>query len=94
MGTRVDDVDSRYCFLSLLPLILVRLMTCYELLLQALLVPEHVRRLLRLKANIIVSGLVNTYGLVSSLGLQSLVHGLLIPPRYWDDVRMFDRSRE
>jgi hypothetical protein len=66
----------------------------YQLLLQvqALLVPEHVRRLLRLKANIVISGLVDTYGLVSGLGLQSLVHGLLIPPRYWRDVRMFDRS--
>ena len=68
----------------------------YELLLQvqALLVPDHVRRLLRMKANIIISGLVNTYGVVSGLGLQSLVHGLLIPPRYWADVRMFDRTRE
>jgi len=65
----------------------------YELLLQvqALLVPQHVRSLLHLKANIIISGLVDTYGLVSSLGLQSLVHRILIPPRYWSDIRMFDR---
>jgi len=65
----------------------------YEVLLQvqALLVPKHVSRLLRLKPNLIVSGLVDTYGLVSSLGLQTLVHGLLIPPRHWDDVRKFDR---
>ena len=68
----------------------------YELLLQvqSLLVPEHVRRLLRLKTSIIMSGLVETYGIVSGLGLQSLVDGLLIPPRYWFDVRMFDRTRE
>jgi len=65
----------------------------YQLLLQvqALLVPKHVSRLLQMKPNPIVSGLVDTYGLVSSLGLQSLVHGLLIPPRHWDDVRKFDR---
>jgi len=65
----------------------------YELLLQvqALLVPKPVSRLLRLKPNVIISTLVDTYGLVSGLGLQSLVHGLLIPPRHWDDVRKFDR---
>ena len=65
----------------------------YELLLQvqALLVPVHVRRLLNLKPNAIISGLVDTYGIVGSLGLQSLVHGLLIPPRYWADVHRFDR---
>ena len=65
----------------------------YELLLQvqALLVPKQVSHLLRLKPNSIISGLVETYGLVNTLGLQSLVHGLLIPPRHWDDVRKFDR---
>jgi len=65
----------------------------YELLLQvqALLVPVHVRRLLHLKPNIVISGLVDTYGLVSSFGLQSVVHGLLIPPRHWAEVRRFDR---
>ena len=66
----------------------------YELLLQvqALLVPQHVRRLLHLNPNMIISGLVDTYGIVSSFGLQSLVHGLLIPPRYWSDVRKFDKN--
>ena len=65
----------------------------YQLLLQvqALLVPKPVSRLLQLKPNPIVSGLVDTYGLVSSLGLQSLIHGLLIPPRHWAEVRRFDR---
>jgi len=65
----------------------------YELLLQvqALLVPQHVRRLLRLRPNLIISGLVDTYGVIRSLRLQSVVHGLLIPPRHWDDVRKFDR---
>jgi len=65
----------------------------YELLLQvqALLVPKHVREVLRLKPNLIISGLVDIYGLVGGLGLQSLAQGLLIPPKYWNEVRGFDR---
>jgi uncharacterized protein (DUF2236 family) len=59
---------------------------------QALLVPDEVRRLLHLNANILISGLVQTYGIVNRFNLRSLVHGLLIPPRYWSDVRRFDRS--
>jgi len=65
----------------------------YELLLQvqALLVPKHVRGLLRLKPNPFISGLVDIYGLVGGLGLQSVVQSLLIPPKYWNEVRGFDR---
>jgi len=65
----------------------------YYLLLQvqALLVPEHVRQLLRLNANGLMSTLVQTYGIVTTLNLQSIVHTLLIPPRYWADLRQFDR---
>jgi len=65
----------------------------YELLrqVQELLVPQQVRRLLRLKPNLIVNGMVGTYGIVGSLGLQSIVHRLLIQPRYWSDIRRFDR---
>ena len=59
---------------------------------QALLVPPEVRRLLHLNSNKLIAGLVQTYGIVSSLNLRSLVHSLLIPPRYWPDVRRFDRS--
>jgi hypothetical protein len=59
---------------------------------QALLVPDEVRRLLHLNSNKLIAGLVQTYGIVRSLNLQSLVHGLLIPPRYWSDVRRFDRG--
>ena len=58
---------------------------------QALLVPAEVRRLLTLNVNRLVSGLVQTYGIVNSFNLQPLVHGLLIPPRYWSEVRRFDR---
>lgn len=65
----------------------------YHLLLhvQALLVPAEVRRLLRLSPNNLMRGLVQTYGLVSPLNLQSVVHTLLIPPQYWAEVRKFDR---
>lgn len=66
----------------------------YNLLLevQALLVPHEVRRLLRLNSNALISGLVQTYGIIGRGHLQSLVHTLLIPPRYWADVRRFDKS--
>ena len=59
---------------------------------QALLVPDEVRGLLRLNSNPLISGLAQTYGLIGTAPLQSLVHTLLIPPRYWSDVRAFDRT--
>lgn len=66
----------------------------YHLLLevQALLVPDHVRRLLHFNALPLLSSLVQTYGIIGRGHLRSLVHTLLIPPRYWPDVRRFDRS--
>ena len=65
----------------------------YHLLLQvqALLVPAEVRRLLHLSPNNLFSGFVSAYGIVELCNLQSVVHGLLIPPQYWDEVRRFDR---
>ena len=65
----------------------------YQLLLevQSVLVPEHVRRLLDFRSNKLISGLVGTYGIITGGHVRSLVHGLLIPPRYWSDVRAFDR---
>jgi hypothetical protein len=59
---------------------------------QALLAPSEVRRLLRLNSNPLISGMAQAYGLIDSVNLQSLVHTLLIPPRYWSDVRQFDRT--
>lgn len=56
---------------------------------QSLLVPNEVRRLLRINLNPLLSGVVQTYGVVGRGHLQSLVHTLLIPPRYWADVRNF-----
>jgi len=58
---------------------------------QSLLVPEEVRRLLHLNPNKLISGLAQTYGIVNTRNLQSLVHTLLIPSRYWSEVRRFDR---
>jgi hypothetical protein len=59
---------------------------------QALLAPPEVRRLLKLNSNPLISGLAQAYGMIDSGNLQSLVHTLLIPPRYWADVRNFDRT--
>src|SRR4030095_6728941 len=52
----------------------------YYLLLQvqALLVPDEVRRLLHLSPNNLLSGLVSAYGIVELCNLQSVLHGLLI----------------
>lgn len=59
---------------------------------QALLVPPEVRRLLRLNSSLLISGLARGYGLIDSGNLKSLAHTLLIPPRYWAEVRSFDRT--
>ena len=66
----------------------------YHLLLevQALLAPPEVRRLLHLNSNPLISGLAQAYGLIGIGPFQSLTHTLLIPPRYWAEVRAFDRS--
>lgn len=65
----------------------------YYLLLQvqASLVPDEVRRLLHLSSNKLMPSLVRTYGIVGEFNLQSVVHTLLVPPRYWADLRKFDR---
>jgi hypothetical protein len=65
----------------------------YHLLLQvqALLVPDHVCRLLRLSPNMLLGAVIPAYGIVEQCNLQSVIHGLLIPPRYWAEVREFDR---
>jgi uncharacterized protein (DUF2236 family) len=65
----------------------------YDLLLevQALLVPDEVRRLLHLSPNRLLPGLIWAYGIVERCNLQSVIHSLLIPPRYWAKVREFDK---
>ena len=59
---------------------------------QAALVPDEVRRLLRLRSNPLMSGVAQTYGIIGWGQVQSMVHTLLIPPRYWTDVRKFART--
>ena len=65
----------------------------YQLLLevQSLLVPAEVRRLLKLSPNFLLPGVIRAYGIVNRYNLQSVVHSLLIPPRYWAEVREFDK---
>ena len=65
----------------------------YHLLLQvqALLVPDEVRSLLDLSPNNLLPSLIRAYGIVERCNLRSVIHSLLIPPRYWAEVRKFDR---
>jgi hypothetical protein len=66
----------------------------YEILLQvqAQVVPDEVRKLLRLKRVDLLSQLIRSYSIVDWLGLQWLVEGVLIPPQYWGRVRELDRG--
>jgi ER-bound oxygenase mpaB/B'/Rubber oxygenase, catalytic domain len=54
---------------------------------QALLVPAEVRRLLHLNPSHLVSGAVQTYGIVRGSTLRSVAHTLLIPSRYWSELQ-------
>ncbi|MGH9934639.1 MAG: oxygenase MpaB family protein, partial [Blastocatellia bacterium] len=59
---------------------------------QAELAPEHVRRLLGLTSPPLLFEAFRAYGLFTRLNMQELVHWLLLPPQYVDEVRRFDRS--
>ena len=59
---------------------------------QALLVPERVRRLLRLRRRTIFSALVGGYGQLIVPELRPLVRRLMVQPRYWDEVRKMERG--
>jgi uncharacterized protein (DUF2236 family) len=65
----------------------------YNLLLQvqAVLAPDEVCQLLRMSPNRLMSRLVQSYGLISPLKLQTVVHTLLVPPQYWAELRGFER---
>jgi hypothetical protein len=65
----------------------------YQILLrvQALLAPERVRRLLRLKPLPLFSTLAGGYTYLDALGLRPLVRRLLVQPRYWDEANGLDR---
>lgn len=66
----------------------------YRLLLdvQALIVPRHVRRLLNLSAHNPLSYLVWSYGVVNTLGLQTLVRRALLPPEHLQAVERLNLS--
>ena len=59
---------------------------------QAQLAPERVRRLLGLTRPPILFEAFRVYGLFTRLNLQELVHWLLLPSGYVDEVRSFNRS--
>ncbi|HEY9283229.1 MAG TPA: oxygenase MpaB family protein [Pyrinomonadaceae bacterium] len=59
---------------------------------QALLVPDRVRRLLRLRRSAFFSALAGGYSLVGATGLRPLARRLLVQPRYWGEVDKFDRG--
>lgn len=66
----------------------------YQILLgvQALLVPECVRHLLRLRRRTIFSALVEGYGQLVVPELRPLVRRLMVQPRYWDEVKKMERG--
>ena len=66
----------------------------YQILLhaQALVAPERVRRLLRLRRRPFFAALAGGYGQLAGLGLRPLVRRLLIQPRYLGEVQKFDRA--
>lgn len=59
---------------------------------QALLVPERVRSLLRLRRQTIFSALVDGYGQLVVPELRPLVRRLMIQPRYWNEVKKMERD--
>lgn len=67
----------------------------YRLLLdvQALIVPRHVRRLLRLSANNPLSYLIWSYRVVDGLGLQALARRALLPPDYIEAVERLNAAK-
>ncbi len=67
----------------------------YQLLLQvqALLVPERVRRLLRLKRRSLFSAAVGVYAALPVPGLRPLLRRVMLRPRYWGEVAELERAR-
>lgn len=67
----------------------------YQLLLQvqALLVPERVRRLLRLRRRALFSAAVDVYAALPLPGLRPLLRRALLHPRYWGEVAELERAR-
>jgi hypothetical protein len=59
---------------------------------QALIVPSHVRRLLKLNKHNPLSYVIWSYGLVDGLGLQSLARWALLPPEHLEAVERLERK--
>jgi uncharacterized protein (DUF2236 family) len=66
----------------------------YQLLLQvqALLAPERVRGLLRLRRRALFSAAVDVYASLPLPGLRPLLRRLLLQPRYWGEVAELERT--
>jgi hypothetical protein len=66
----------------------------YELLLQvqAALVPERVRRLLKMEQIPLLREMIGLYGTFGELGLRPIIQSLLLPADYLDEIGQFDRS--
>lgn len=66
----------------------------YQLLLQvqALLAPERVCRLLRLRRRVLFSAAVDVYAALPLPGLRPLLRRLLLQPRYWGEVAELERA--
>jgi ER-bound oxygenase mpaB/B'/Rubber oxygenase, catalytic domain len=67
----------------------------YELLLQvqAALVPERVRRLLKMEQMPLLREMIGLYGIFGALGLRSIVQSLLLPTDYLNEMGQFDRLK-
>ena len=65
----------------------------YELLrlVQAQLVPRHVGRLLGLRSSLLLSNSLWMYRVFEQLQLKPVVQKALLPPRYLEDIREFER---
>ena len=59
---------------------------------QALLVPERVRRLLRLRRHTIFSALVGGYRQLVVPELRPLVRRLMVQPQYWNEMTKMERD--
>ena len=60
--------------------------------LQAILVPDHVRRLLKLESAEWMRPLVRVYPLLARAGLRSTIQEILVPSRHLASVRGLDRA--
>jgi uncharacterized protein (DUF2236 family) len=67
----------------------------YELLLQvqAALVPERVRRLLKIEQTPLLREMIGLYGILGAHGLRSIVQTCLLPAGYLGEIGQFDRLK-